>query len=126
LGTPTTAGTYSFVARVTDSEGRVGNYPARVVIAPKLVISTRLIAPGRVAKFFQRKVATSGGMKPTLWRLVRGPLPRGVFFDRGVGVFYGYPAKTGLFRVTVQATDSLGVKAQKTLRIRILAAPAKS
>jgi len=125
-GTPTAAGTFRFVARVTDAEGRVANYAARVVIAPKLVISTRLVAPGRVAKFFQRKVVTSGGMKPTLWRLVRGPLPRGVFFDRGVGVFYGYPAKAGLFRVTVEATDSLGVKARKMLRIRILAAPTKS
>lgn len=124
-GTPRRAGVYGFSARVTDAEGRVADYAARVVIAPKLAIATRLVKPGRVARFFQRKLATRGGIRPALWRLVRGPLPRGVFFDRGVGAFYGYPAKPGRFRVTVEATDSLGVKATKTLRIRILAAPAK-
>lgn len=122
-GTPTAAGTFRFVARVTDAEGRVADYSGRVVIAQKLTIVTRLILPGRVAKFFQRKLATAGGVKPALWRLARGPLPRGVFFDRGAGVFYGYPAKAGVYRVTVEATDALGVKALKTYRIVIAAAP---
>lgn len=119
-GTPQTAGVFNFVVRVADAEGRVGAYPARVVIAPKLVIVTRVVKPGRIAKFFQRKLITAGGIKPALWRLVRGPLPRGVFFDRGVGVFYGYPARAGVFRVTVEATDALGVKTLRTLRLVIL------
>ena len=123
-GTPRTAGVYRFTVRATDSEGRVANYAARMAIAEKLTISTRVVAPGRVGKFFQRKLATTGGMKPALWRLVRGPLPRGVFFDRGAGVLYGYPTRPGVFRVTVEATDSLGVKALKTLRIVIIAPPA--
>jgi large repetitive protein len=124
-GTPTAAGTYRFVVRATDSEGRVANYAARVVIVAKLAVSTVPIAPGRVNKFFQRKLATTGGVKPTLWRVVRGPLPRGVFLDRGAGVLYGYPTRPGVYRVMVEATDSLGVKAKKTLRIVIVAAPAK-
>ena len=32
-GTPTTAGVYAFTATLTDSEGRVANYPARIVVA---------------------------------------------------------------------------------------------
>jgi hypothetical protein len=122
-GTPTTAGVYRFIARATDSEGRVATYSARVVIAAKLAISTRLLKPGRVNKFFQRKLATTGGMKPTLWRVVRGPLPRGVFLDRGAGVLYGYPTRAGTFRVTLEATDTLGVKALKTLRLVIVGLP---
>jgi hypothetical protein len=122
-GTPRTAGTYAFTARVTDAEGRVANYPGRIVVAQRLAISTRLVKPGRVAKFFQRKLATSGGMKPVLWRVVRGPMPRGVFLDKGAGVLYGYPTRPGRFRVTLEATDSLGVKALKTLRITIVGLP---
>jgi len=94
-----------------------------VVVARKLAIATRLIKPGRVSKFFQRKLVTTGGVKPALWRLVRGPLPRGVFFDRSAGVLYGYPARAGRYRVTVEATDTLGVKALKTFRIAVFAAP---
>jgi hypothetical protein len=122
-GTPTAAGVYRFVAGVTDAEGRVATYPGRIMIARKLAVATRIIKPGRVSKFFQRKLATSGGVKPTVWRLVRGPLPRGVFFDRGVGAFYGYPTRAGVYRVTVGATDTLGVKALKKFRIVILGAP---
>ena len=122
-GTPRVAGTYRFVARVTDAEGRTADYPARVVIAQRLAIATRLIKPGRVGKFFQRKLATSGGVKPALWRLVRGPLPRGVSFNRATGVFSGYPVRAGSYRVTVEATDSLGVKALRTFRIVIVGLP---
>jgi hypothetical protein len=122
-GTPRAAGVFGFTARVTDAEGRVADYPGRIVVARRLSVSTSRVKPGRVGKFFQRKVATAGGMKPVLWRLVRGPLPRGVFFDRGVGAFYGYPMRAGRYRVTVRATDALGVVAQKTLRITILGLP---
>ena len=122
-GTPRAAGVYVFTLAVTDSEGRVTNFPARIVIAPKLTISTRLLKPGQIGKFFQRKLATLGGIKPAAWRLVRGPLPRGVFFDRYVGVLYGYPTRFGSFRATFEATDALGVKATKTLRILIAPAP---
>jgi hypothetical protein len=118
-GTPRTAGSYAVTVTATDSEGRVANYASRIVVMPQLAISTRLVKPGRVGKFFQRKLATLGGVKPAEWRLVRGRLPRGVFFDRTVGVLYGYPTRFGAFRVTFEATDTLGVKATKTLRIVI-------
>ena len=121
-GTPREAGVYTFTVTATDSEGRAASYPARVVVMPKLTISTRLVPPARVAKFFQRKLATVGGIKPAIWRVVRGPLPRGVFLDRFAGVLYGYPTRAGTFRATFEATDSLGVTARKTLRIVVLPA----
>ncbi len=124
-GTPRTAGVFRFTARATDAEGRVANYPATVVIAAKLAISTRLVAPGRVGKLFQRKLVTTGGIKPTSWRVILGPLPRGVVLNRVTGVISGVPKKPGVYRVTFEATDGLDVTAQKTLRIVIAAAPPK-
>jgi hypothetical protein len=120
-GTPRRAGIFAFTARVTDAEGRTADYPARLVIARKLAISTRRVKLGRVDQFFQRKLATKGGMRPATWRVVRGPLPRGVFLDTAAGVLYGYPTRAGRYRVTFEATDTLGVSAKKTLRITILA-----
>ncbi len=122
-GKPTSPGLYRFDVSVTDAEGRVAIYPARVVIAPKLRIATRIVKPGKVDRFFQRKVATFGGVKPTTWRVVRGPLPRGVFLDRSAGKLYGYPKRAGRFRVVFEATDTFGVKAKKTFRIFIAGAP---
>ena len=69
------------------------------------------------------KVATLGGVKPATWRIVRGPLPRGVRFDRTTGLLFGIPTRPGRYRVTFEATDALGVTAKKTLSIFIVATP---
>ncbi len=121
-GAPSAAGVYSFTVTATDSEGRVANYPARIVVVSKLTISTRLVLPARVGKFFQRKLATVGGVKPAVWRVARGPLPRGVFLDRYAGVLYGYPSRPGTNRVLFEAKDAYGVIARKTLRVTVLPA----
>ena len=125
-GIPRTAGVYRFTATVTDTEGRVANYPARIVVADKLSISALVLRPGIVGRLYQAKLASLGGVKPTTWRIIRGPLPRGLLLDRAIGRLYGIPARAGTFRVVFEATDSLGVKAKKTLKIVVLSKPATS
>lgn len=122
-GTPTAAGVYPFTVTVTDSEGRVATYPGRIVVAEKLAVSTVLLRPGRVGKLYGARVRTTGGVTPTTWRIFRGPLPRGVRFDRTTGALLGVPKRAGSYRVTFEATDELGITARKTLRIVIAAAP---
>ena len=120
-GTPTTAGSYAFIASVTDAEGRKTNVTARIVVAEKLSISTLVLRPGKVGKLYAAKLKTFGGVKPASWRLFRGPLPRGVRFDRTLGVLAGTPKKAGRYRVTFEATDALGVVSKKTLTIFVTA-----
>lgn len=122
-GTVTTAGVYRFTATVTDSEARVANYPATIVVAAKLAVSTLLLRPGKVGKLYATKVATLGGVKPATWRIFRGPLPRGIRFDRTTGRLLGIPTRPGRYRVTFEAIDALGVTAKKTLSIRVVATP---
>ena len=122
-GTATAAGVYRFTATVTDSEGRVASYPATVVVAAKLGISTLLLRPGKIGKLYAAKVATLGGVKPTTWKIFRGPLARGIRFDRATGRLLGIPTRPGRFPVTFEATDALGVTAKKTLSILVVAAP---
>jgi hypothetical protein len=120
-GTPTAAGTYPFAVSLTDSEGRVANYAARILVAEKLAVSTLLLRPGKVGKNYAAKLSTAGGVKPTAWKISRGPLPRGIRFDRTLGLLSGIPTRPGRYRVTFEATDSLGVKAKKTLAILVSA-----
>ena len=122
-GTPRVAGVYTFTVRVADTEGRVATYPSRLVVAEKLTVSTLFLRPGKVGKLYQARVRTIGGIRPVSWRITRGPLPRGVRFDRSTGRLSGIPTRAGSFRVTFQATDGLGVLATKTLRIVVAAAP---
>ena len=89
----------------------------------KLAISPLPLRPGKVGKYYSAKLKTLGGVKPATWRLVRGPLPRGLRFDRAFGQLYGTPKLAGRYRVTFEARDALGVRATKTLRIQVAAAP---
>jgi large repetitive protein len=122
-GTPTAAGSYAFVATVTDAEGRTASYTARIVIAPKLSISTLLLRAGKVGKLYGARLKTLGGMKPVSWRVSRGPLPRGVRFDRFTGTLTGFPKQAGRYRITFEATDALGVVSKRTFTVLVAPAP---
>jgi large repetitive protein len=122
-GTPTTAGSYAFIASVTDVEGRKVNFTARIVVAEKLSIATLLLRPGKVGKLYAAKLKTFGGVKPATWRVFRGPLPRGIRFDRTLGTLAGTPRIAGRYRVTFEATDALGVVSKRTFSIVVAPAP---
>jgi large repetitive protein len=116
-GTPTTAGSYAFIASVTDTEGRKANVTAHILVAEKLSISTLVLRPASVGKLYAAKLKTFGGVKPATWRLFRGPLPRGIRFDRTLGTLAGTPKIAGRYRVTFEATDALGVVSKRTFSI---------
>jgi hypothetical protein len=109
-GSPEKAGSYRFTVAVTDSESRRATYVARMAVAKRLAIKKRILKPAKVGFFMSRKVATLGGIGPMKTKVTRGPLPRGVFFDRLAGVFAGSPRKAGTWRIRVEIVDSLGVK----------------
>ena len=120
-GRTQTAGTYRATLRLTDTEGRTADYAAAFNVASRLTVSTLKLRTGKVGKLYRAKVATSGGVAPRKWRIKRGPLPRGIRFDRTLGLLSGTPTRPGRYRVAFEATDALEVKASKTLVIEILA-----
>jgi hypothetical protein len=120
-GRTQTAGTYRATLRLTDSEGRIADYAAGFNVAARLAVVTQKLRTGKVGKLYRAKVATSGGVAPRIWKIRRGPLPRGIRFDRTLGVLSGTPTRPGRYRVTFEATDALKVKAVKTLVIEVLA-----
>ena len=117
-GTPQRAGTYSFVVTATDSEGRVATTSAALRVAAKLTIKTSRL---RIATSAHAKLATRGGVLPLRWKVVRGKLPAGVALSAKRGTLTGTARRSGSFRVTVQARDALGAKAQKTLVLVVTA-----
>jgi hypothetical protein len=118
-GTPRTAGSYAFALTATDSEGRVATASAAVIVAPRLVIKTLRLKAAELGAAYEAKLATAGGVKPVKWRLASGKLPLGVRFATRLGTFVGTPRRTGTFRVAVEASDALGVKARSTLVLRV-------
>jgi large repetitive protein len=119
-GTPRTAGVYRATLRLSDDEGRTVDYAANFGVAARLAVSTLLLKPGKVGKLYRSRVAATGGVLPKAWRITAGKLPKGVRFDRQLGVLSGTPTKAGRYRLTFQVTDGLKVVAKKTLRIDVL------
>jgi hypothetical protein len=118
-GTPTTPGRYNFVLRATDSEGRVDDVNATLLVAAELAITTRTLQL-KVGQVSRAKIAKVGGVAPIVWT-VTGKLPKGLKFARKLGLFFGKPTQAGKFRVTVLAVDALEVEAQKRLTIVVKA-----
>lgn len=114
-GTPQTAGNFAFALTATDSEGRVANASAPLVIAPRLVIRTLRLKSAKLARTYQMKLATAGGVQPLKWRVVRGKLPLGISLSQTTGTIAGTPGRTGSFSVTLEARDALGAKSQRAL-----------
>lgn len=116
-GTPTVAGTFPFSITASDNEGRTTKLDATLEVAAKLAVKTLRLPAAKVGKLYQAKIATLGGVAPFSWKVVRGPNPVGVLFNRTLGSFGGKPRAKGTYPVTVEVTDALGVKAQKTFSI---------
>ena len=120
-GKPSAPGSFRATVRLTDTEGRTADYSAVFGVAQRLTISTLRLRPGKVGRVYRAKLATTGGVLPKTLRIVKGPLPRGVRFDRTLGVLSGTPTKPGRYRIRVEATDALKVKSAKTLVLDVLA-----
>ena len=114
-GTPQTAGNFAFALTATDSEGRVANASAALTVAPRLAIRTLRLKSAKLARTYQMKLATAGGVQPLRWTVVRGKFPLGISLSRKAGTIAGAPRRVGSFRVTLEARDTLGAKSRKTL-----------
>jgi hypothetical protein len=114
-GRPQTAGNFAFALTATDSEGRVANASAALTVAPRLAIKTLRLKTAKLARTYQMKLATVGGVQPVTWRVLRGKFPVGIRLSQKVGTIAGTPRRIGTFRVAVEAHDALGAKSRKTL-----------
>ena len=117
-GTPQGAGNFTFALSATDAEGRVATANGALTVAPRLAIRTVRLKPAKLGRAYQAKLATGGGVRPVTWK-VSGKLPPGVRFAKALGALTGTPSRRGTFRLTVQAVDALGAKAQTKLALDV-------
>ena len=104
-GTPTKAGTFSFVVRVTGSGGATGSRTFTLKI--DLALTPGALAGGVTGVAYNQQLSATGGTPPYFFRVVGGTLPDGLGFT-GSGVVSGIPTKAGTFALTVEASDALG------------------
>ena len=118
-GTPTTAGTYSFTAQVTDG-AQTATKALSIAVSPAstLSITTASLPQGRVLTGYSATLTAAGGTPPYTWSRIAGALPNGLTLSSS-GTISGTPAKPGSYTFTVRVTDSLGATASKTFTVKI-------
>jgi hypothetical protein len=107
-GTPTTAGTVNFPAKVTDAVAATVSQSESITIAcPAVQINSTSPLPngvqGDVYTNFQ--FTATGGILPLTWTVTSGSFPTGMSMNSS-GVLSGTPSASGTFTVGITATDS--------------------
>ena len=108
-GTPTTAGTYTFLVQVTDATGPSAQQGFSITVAAKpLDFLYDYLSDATEADSYQGATGVTGGISPYTFSLVNGTLPSGLSLNSTSGVISGIPAKgtAGTYSFTIRVTDS--------------------
>jgi hypothetical protein len=128
----TTAGSYSFRLRVTDSQNNTDEKDFSLTIHPSgsglRFASGSPLAGGIEGSPYFIYIESAGGTGPFSWSITGGSLPPGLSLTGGTNYFTsisGAATTDGTFTFTIQVTDSLGAIATKTFTLTISDAPAR-
>lgn len=104
-GTPTTAGTFSFTAKVTDGTlTDLKSYELDVYDNDSLEITTDLVPDGVVGITYSATLESTGSHDSDSWSISSGSLPDGISLSNA-GEISGTPTEAGTFNFTIEASN---------------------
>jgi Putative Ig domain len=110
-GTPTTAGSFTFTIKVTDSTTPTAQTATKSLTftvasaATPVEITTTSVPAGQVSVAYSTTLQATNGTSPYTWSLSSGALPAGLTLS-AAGAISGTPTTTGTSSFTVKVTDS--------------------
>jgi hypothetical protein len=124
VGTPTTAGSYTFTLQVTDQTTAMAQATFTVQVSPAPLTIVNSPPPGGSAGTgYSLTLKSSGGTGAITWSVTSGTLPAGLSLGATTGIISGTPMVAGSFTITVEATDASGVTAQQSITLNIAGPP---
>jgi len=105
-GEPTSAGTYTFTVKATDSATPKASASASLTITIDLKIDPSTLPAGVVGATYNQTLFAVGGTAPYAWTVADGSLPAGLSLDPTTGVISGAPTAMGTSVFTVKVTDN--------------------
>ncbi|HUQ94529.1 MAG TPA: putative Ig domain-containing protein [Bryobacteraceae bacterium] len=118
-GVPSTAGTFTFVVRVTTGSQLTAQKALSLIVnPPPFSISTNSPLPQGIAgSVYSAQLVAAGGVPPIRWTV--STAPPGLVLDSSTGVLRGTPTASGNFTIVVQAADNSGLTASKTFTLTV-------
>lgn len=105
-GTPTTAGSVTFVVTATDAFNNTGTQSYTLAVtAPMITLAPATLANGTVGTGYSQAISASGGTGPYTYALSSGSLPAGLALTTG-GTLSGTPTAAGNATFVIIATDA--------------------
>jgi hypothetical protein len=122
-GTPTAAGTFTFVAQVQDAQPVSATRTFSIIILAAVKIATTSSLPsGTVGSTYSQQLTATGGTPPYTWTASNGSLPPGLNVDPSSGLLWGTPTGAGTFSFAVTATDQGGNSDTATFTLTVVPA----
>ncbi len=109
-GAPTAFGNFNFTVRATDLNGCQGIRAYSLTIAPPcaaITVNPATLPDGMAGAAYSQTMTALGGTAPHTFTISAGVLPGGMSLASG-GALTGMPSATGVFNITIKATDANG------------------
>ena len=121
-GAPTEAGIWFFTVILTDARGSRATRELRIIVSPAIAITTEKLPEGFMGEQYRVTLTAESDAAPIIWSIPRAneTFPSGFELDPKRGVISGAPTALGQWNFLVEAEDSAGGKAQKTLTLRVV------
>jgi len=121
-GTPATAGTSGFTAKVTDNVSATATQALSIAINQAVSITTSSLPADTVGVAYNQTLAATGGTGVLTWSVSSGSLPAGLSLAAATGAITGTPTTAATSSFTVTATDTVSATGTRALSIVINAA----
>ncbi|GAA0996316.1 hypothetical protein GCM10009555_091900 [Acrocarpospora macrocephala] len=105
-GTPTTAGSYPFTVKITDSGNQTDTRAVTLVVVASPTLNFPAPPGGQVGVPYNDQLTVSGGTAPFAWSVSSGTLPPGLTLNSATGLLSGTPTTAGSYPFTVRVTDA--------------------
>ncbi|MFI6453804.1 putative Ig domain-containing protein [Streptosporangium amethystogenes] len=123
-GAPTSGGSYSFAAQVTDAGNVTATRAVTLVIAVAPALTFPAPSNGEVSIPYSVPLTVNGGTAPYAWSITAGSLPPGLTLNASTGVLSGTPTAGGAYSFSVKVLDALNQGDTRTVSLTIAALPA--
>ena len=117
-GTPTAAGSSTFIVQVTDGSLRTATRGLTLGVSASLAITTTTLPGGTVGSSYSQQLSAAGGATPYSWTISSGSVPAGLSLS-SAGVISGTPTDAGSPTFTLRVTDAVSRTATQSLTLTI-------